>query len=141
MFIFQMHQLTSSRPITPAPITTSFLGTADKDNAPVDDTIVFSSIWKRGNLVNITTYTSVDLNWEWAKHRLKQLSSGKQNCLSWRLLINENFDITTYVLLLREHYSLWNQRFNFHPCFYLSNKPLWIFSTSYSYYYKASMNF
>jgi hypothetical protein len=39
--------LTSSRPITPAPMTISFFGTADKDSAPVDDTMVFSSICKR----------------------------------------------------------------------------------------------
>ena len=38
--------------------------------------------------------TSVDLNWEWAKHRPKQFSSGKQIIyLSWRLLKNENYDI------------------------------------------------
>lgn len=50
--IGKTHSLTNSRPITPAPITTSFLGTADKESAPVDDTMVFSSICKNQTLSN-----------------------------------------------------------------------------------------
>lgn len=50
---FQLHRskiktlLTNSTPITPAPITTNFSGTFFKDKAPVDDTIVSSSIYKK----------------------------------------------------------------------------------------------
>jgi len=43
----EANDLTSSSPITPAPMTISFLGTADKESAPVDDTMVFSSICRR----------------------------------------------------------------------------------------------
>jgi hypothetical protein len=35
----------SSRPITPPPITTSFLGTVLRERAPVDEIIVSSSIY------------------------------------------------------------------------------------------------
>jgi len=37
-------QLTSSTPMTPAPMTTNFSGTCFNDRAPVDETIVSSSI-------------------------------------------------------------------------------------------------
>jgi len=43
----ETNNLTSSSPITPAPMTISFLGTADKESAPVEDTTVFSSICRR----------------------------------------------------------------------------------------------
>lgn len=48
--------LTSSTPITPAPITTIFSGTFFKDKAPVDDTTVSSSIYdrKKKGKINIT---------------------------------------------------------------------------------------
>ena len=36
--------LTNSRPMTPAPIKTSFSGTAFSERAPVDETMVSSSI-------------------------------------------------------------------------------------------------
>ena len=39
--------LTNSTPITPAPMTTIFSGTFFKDRAPVDDTIVSSSIYNK----------------------------------------------------------------------------------------------
>lgn len=39
--------LTNSTPITPAPMTTIFSGTFFNDKAPVDDTIVSSSIYKK----------------------------------------------------------------------------------------------
>lgn len=39
--------LTSSTPMTPAPMTTIFSGTFFKDKAPVDDTIVSSSIYNK----------------------------------------------------------------------------------------------
>ncbi len=40
----------SSSPITPAPITTSFFGTPESTSAPVEDTIVFSSIVTPGSV-------------------------------------------------------------------------------------------
>ena len=42
-----MTGLTSSKPITPAPITSNLGGTDSKDRAPVDEIIVFSSNWER----------------------------------------------------------------------------------------------
>ena len=39
----------SSSPITPAPTTSSFLGTAVSDSAPVEETICFSSMVTPGS--------------------------------------------------------------------------------------------
>lgn len=61
--IGKTHSLTNSRPITPAPITTSFLGTADKESAPVDDTMVFSSICKNQTQNKIRHY-QITLRWK-----------------------------------------------------------------------------
>ena len=40
--------LESSKPIYPPPITTKFLGVLSKANAPVEETIIFSSIFPPG---------------------------------------------------------------------------------------------
>lgn len=42
----QIQILTNSTPITPAPITIIFAGTLSNDRAPVDETTLFSSIYK-----------------------------------------------------------------------------------------------
>ena len=45
--------------------------------------------------------TSVDLKWEWAKHRPKQLSSGKEITLvggCWKMKIN-----TVYISTVNSH--------------------------------------
>lgn len=45
----QKNCITSSKPITPAPMIIIFSGTAFNESAPVDETICSSSIWIPGN--------------------------------------------------------------------------------------------
>lgn len=46
-------RLTSSSPITPAPMTTNFSGILLSFRAPVDETIVSSSIWNNRERVSV----------------------------------------------------------------------------------------